>query len=201
MVGQVEQAAGPVDLLINNAAVITPLGPVWEVSVTDWWRTMEINLLGTFLCSRAVIPGMIRREQGRIVNVASGTGIASPPHMSAYVTSKAALIRLTEELAMETEQHGIPVFAIDPGFMSTAMTDYLANSEQGRRWAPLAPSIFNTDAHVPTSRAADLVVTLATGRADVFSGRFLTVWDGVDDLLERTEQIERGDLHRIRLRT
>jgi NAD(P)-dependent dehydrogenase (short-subunit alcohol dehydrogenase family) len=200
LVAEVERTAGPVDLLVNNAAVIAPLGPVWEVDPADWWRLMEVNVLGTFLCARAVLPGMIRRGQGRVVNVGSGAGIESPPHLSAYVTSKAAVIRLSEELALETEPYGLAAFAIDPGWMSTAMTDYLASSEQGLRWTPSAPSIFGTAAHVPTSRAADLVVTLASGRADALTGRFLTVWDDLDDLLRRTEQIRREDLHRVRLR-
>src|SRR3954454_13122951 len=201
MVAQVQRVAGSIDLLVNNAAVIAPLGPVWEVNPVDWWRLMETNLLGTFLCARAVLPGMIQGGHGRIINVASGTGIESPPHMSGYVTSKAAVIRLSEELAMETQPYGLAVFAIDPGWMSTAMTDYLANSEQGVRWTPAAPSFFGTKWHVPTSRAADLVVALATGHGDALTGRFLTVYDDLDDLLRRSEQIEREALHRVRLRT
>lgn len=81
LIDAVERDPGPVDLLVNNAAVIPPLGPVWEVAPEDWWRLMEINLFGTFLCSRAVLAGMTRRGSGRIVNVASGAGIESPPFL------------------------------------------------------------------------------------------------------------------------
>jgi NAD(P)-dependent dehydrogenase (short-subunit alcohol dehydrogenase family) len=200
LIDAVERNAGPVDLLVNNAAVIPPLGPVWEVAPEDWWRLMEINLFGTFLCSRAVLAGMTRRGRGRIVNVASGAGIESPPFVSAYVASKAAVIRLSEELAAETERYGVAVFAIDPGWMSTAMTAYLADSRQGLRWTPSARSLFGTEAHVPPSRAADLVVTLATGQADDLSGCYLSVWDDLDDLLCRKEEIRRNDLLRVRLR-
>ena len=200
MIAAIERDAGPVDLLVNNAAVISPLGPVWEVAAEDWWRLLEINLFGTFICARAVLTGMTRRGHGRIVNVASGAGIESPPYLSGYVASKAAVIRLSEELAAETERYGVAVFAIDPGWMSTAMTAYLADSEQGMRWTPSARSIFGTEAHVPPSRAADLVVTLATGRADSLTGRYLTVWDDLDDLLGRTDEIRRDDLLRVRLR-
>ena len=199
LIDAVERNAGPVDLLVNNAAVIPPLGPVWEVAPEDWWRLMEINLFGTFLCSRAVLAGMTRRGRGRIVNVASGAGIESPPFVSAYVASKAAVIRLSEELAAETERYGVAVFAIDPGWMSTAMTAYLADSRQGLRWTPSARSLFGTEAHVPPSRAADLVVTLATGQADDLSGCYLSVWDDLDDLLCRKEEIRRNDLLRVRL--
>ena len=200
LVAAVEADLGPVDVLVNNAAVIWPLGPVWEVDPQEWWRLLEINLYGTFLCSNAVLSGMTQRGRGRIVNVASGAGIVSPPFGSAYVTSKAAVIRLTEELAMETEQHGVSVFAIDPGWMSTEMTRYLAESDSGRQWTPWAPAIFGTEAHVPLERAAELVLTLATGRADQLTGRFLTVWDDLDDLILHAEDIRARDLHRVRLR-
>jgi NAD(P)-dependent dehydrogenase (short-subunit alcohol dehydrogenase family) len=200
MVRTVEAQAGPVDLLVNNAAVIWPLGPAWEIAPAEWWRLFEINLYGTFLCAHAVLPGMTRRGQGRIVNVASGAGIESPPFGSAYVTSKAAVIRLTEALAMETQDYGVAVFAVDPGWMSTEMTTYLAESDAGRRWTPWAPSIFGTEVHAPVSRGADLVITLASGRADSLTGRFLTVWDEVDELVDRADEITRDDLHKMRLR-
>jgi NAD(P)-dependent dehydrogenase (short-subunit alcohol dehydrogenase family) len=201
MVALVERDLGPVDLLVNNASIIQPLGPVWEVDPADWWRLLEVNLYGTFLCARAVLARMTKRRRGRIVNVASGTGIEAPPNMSAYVASKAAVIRLSEELAAQTADYGIAVFAIDPGFMSTTMTAYLAESDQGKRWTPLAPFIFGTDAHVPTSRGAGLVAALATGDADGLSGRFITVWDDLTDLVSRSEQIVDEDLLRVRLRT
>jgi NAD(P)-dependent dehydrogenase (short-subunit alcohol dehydrogenase family) len=136
MVDAVELQAGPVDLLVNSAAVIWPLGPAWEVSPKEWWRLLEINLFGTFLCAHAVLPGMTRRGSGRIVNVGSGAGIQAPPFGSAYVASKAAAIRLSEELALETKDYGVAVFSIDPGWMSTAMTTYLAaliRAGDGRR--------------------------------------------------------------------
>ena len=102
-------------------------------------------------------------------------GIESPPFLSAYVAN-AAVIRLSEELAAETERHGVAVFAIDPGWMSTAMTAYLAGSPQGLWWTPSARSLFGTEAHVPPSRAADLVAALATDKRTILVGGYLTVW-------------------------
>jgi NAD(P)-dependent dehydrogenase (short-subunit alcohol dehydrogenase family) len=200
MVAAVELQAGPVDLLVNSAAVIWPLGPAWEVSTKEWWRLLEINLFGTFLCAHAVLPGMTKRGSGRIVNVGSGAGIEAPPFGSAYVASKAAVIRLSEELASETKKYGVAVFAIDPGWMSTAMTSYLADSDEGKRWTPWAASRFGTEAHVSPTRAADLVARLALGSADALSGRYLTVWDDLDDLISRADEITRDDLYRVRLR-
>jgi NAD(P)-dependent dehydrogenase (short-subunit alcohol dehydrogenase family) len=88
---EVEKSLGPVGLLVNNAGVPGPIGPTWETDPNDWWRCLEVNLRGPMLCSRAVLPGMVARGGGRIVNVASGAGTFAIPHLGAYVTSKTAL--------------------------------------------------------------------------------------------------------------
>jgi NAD(P)-dependent dehydrogenase (short-subunit alcohol dehydrogenase family) len=136
MVQEVERVLGPVDLLVNNAGLAGPIGPTWEADPDEWWRCMEVNLRGPMLCSRAVLPGMISRGVGRIVNVASGAGTFAIPYLGAYVTSKTALIRLTEILAAEAAEHGVKVFAIEPGTVRTDMAEYALGSEEGRRWMP-----------------------------------------------------------------
>ena len=73
-VQQAERSLGPVDLLVNNAAQLRALGEVWQVDPEEWWRDVEVNLRGPFLCARAVLPGMLARQRGRIVNVTSGAG-------------------------------------------------------------------------------------------------------------------------------
>ena len=200
MIAAVQSEFGLIDLLINNAAVITPIGPAWEADVEEWWRLFEINVYGAFVCTHAVLPGMISRGSGRIVNVASGAGIESPPFGSAYVSSKAALIRLTEALAIETQDRGVAVFAIDPGWLSTAMAHHLAYSEQGKRWTPWAAPLFGTEEEVPLERGAELVVTLASGRADGLTGRFISVRDDLETLIRRVDDIRGKDLYRVRLR-
>ena len=106
MVREVEKSLGSVDLLVNNAGLAGPIGPTWETDPDDWWRCLEVNLRGPMLCSRAVLPGMIARGGGRIVNVASGAGTFAIPYLGTYVTSKTALIRFTEILALETVSTG-----------------------------------------------------------------------------------------------
>ena len=135
-----------------------------------------------------------------IINLASGVGLNPVPYGSAYVTSKAAVIRLSEALAIEAEEYGVTVFAIDPGWVSTAMTDYVTQSDQGKRWMPWTQSVIGTDAHVPPERAAELVATLASGRADRLTGRYLRVSDDLEDLIHRAEHIRDHDLHSMRLR-
>jgi NADP-dependent 3-hydroxy acid dehydrogenase YdfG len=92
MVRQVEETLGYVSLLVNNAGTAGPIGPFWQNDPDHWWQCQEVNLRGPMLCSREVLPGMVMRKNGRIINVASGAGCQAIPEISAYVTSKTALI-------------------------------------------------------------------------------------------------------------
>jgi NAD(P)-dependent dehydrogenase (short-subunit alcohol dehydrogenase family) len=196
-VGQTERELGPVDLLVNNAAVATPVGPVWEVDPEAWWRTVEVNLRGPFLCARAVLPAMLRRRSGRIVNIVAVAAFNTAPFMSAYGGSKAALVSFTDDLAAETREHGITVFAIRPGLVQTRMqAELTASPYLQRRRSGQAPAL------VPARRAADAVVFVARGRADALTGRFIDVTrDEIADLAQRADQIVRDDLLAMRLRT
>lgn len=147
----IERELGPVDILINNAAGLKPFGPFWETSVDEWWRTMEVNLRGVALCTHAVLPGMVARGRGRIVNVSSGAGAVSTPYYTAYTVSKAALIRFTECLALETGPKGVRVFSISPGTVRTSMTEYPLGSEEGKKWLPWFKRIFDNIRSVQTS--------------------------------------------------
>jgi NAD(P)-dependent dehydrogenase (short-subunit alcohol dehydrogenase family) len=199
MVREVERSLGPVDLLVNNAGLVGPIGPTWETDPDDWWRCLEVNLRGPMLCSTSVLPGMIARGGGRIVNVASGAGTFALPYLGAYVTSKTALIRFTEILALEAEAHGIKVFAIEPGTVRTDMAEYALESREGQRWLPWLGEIFKRGEDVPPDRAANLLVLLASGRADTLSGRFFTINDDVMGLVERARDKGLGDLQTLRL--
>src|SRR5579871_6800071 len=109
LVERAERELGPIDLLVNNAGMA---GPFWENDPAEWWRNQEVNLRAPMLCCREIVPGMIARKAGRIINVASGAGCQPFPELSAYVVSKTALIRFSEQLAFELAPHGISVFPI-----------------------------------------------------------------------------------------
>ncbi|HET9402230.1 MAG TPA: SDR family NAD(P)-dependent oxidoreductase, partial [Candidatus Acidoferrales bacterium] len=109
------RALGAADILVNNAGVIGPLGPFAENALDEWWRTFEINVHGPANCAHAVLPAMIARRSGRIINVASGGGTQPMANFSSYVISKTAMIRLSEVLAIELAPHGIQSFSISPG--------------------------------------------------------------------------------------
>jgi NAD(P)-dependent dehydrogenase (short-subunit alcohol dehydrogenase family) len=104
----IERSLGPVNLLVNNAATHGPIGPFCETDVDEWWQALEVNLRGPILCSRAVLPGMIARHGGRIVNIASSSFPIA--YFSSYAASKTALIRFTETTAAELGPHGVSMF-------------------------------------------------------------------------------------------
>ena len=202
MVREVEGQLGPVDLLVNNAGHGGQIGATWEVDPDEWWRCMDVNLRGPFLCARAVIPRMIARRRGRIVTTASHTGLGLWPGLSAYAISKAAVIRLCENLAAETKEHGISVFAIHPGGVKTALTASQFKSEAARKWFPkFYDYVAQGGSGQPPERAADLVVFLASGKADALSGCFINVRDDVAEMVQRAEEIQRDELYTLRLRT
>jgi NAD(P)-dependent dehydrogenase (short-subunit alcohol dehydrogenase family) len=202
VVAQVREQLGPVDLLVNNAGDAAPPAPVWESDPDKWWRCIDVNLRGPFLCSRAVLPGMIDRVRGRIVTVASGMGLGITAFASAYVVSKAAVIRLCENLALEAGEHGISVFAIGPGPVHTAMWDAVAADPGDEMWNDgLFRRLIEEKRGGPPERAADLVVLLASGQADALSGCFISVADDVSEMVSRAEEIRQDELYTMRLRT
>jgi NAD(P)-dependent dehydrogenase (short-subunit alcohol dehydrogenase family) len=142
---------------------------------------------------------MLSRGRGRIVNVASGAGTRALPHLSAYATSKAALIHLTETLAAEVQAAGVRVFALQPGTVRTAMAEGVLDSPQARRWLPELVEAFEQGRDVSPEEAGRLVVRLASGEADVHSGRFLAVeWD-VEALLGRGQELAATEALTLRL--
>jgi NAD(P)-dependent dehydrogenase (short-subunit alcohol dehydrogenase family) len=196
VVTQAERELGPIDLLVNNAGTCDAIGPLWEADPKRWRRDIESSLLGTFVCARSVLPGMIGRSRGRIINVSSYAAIRPAPNISAYAAAKAAVVHLTNSLAVETREHGIAVFAITPGTVRTAITKSMTESVAGRTWLPKIP----TERWLSPQRAGDLVVFLASGKADRLSGRFIHVLDDAEDLARRADEIERNDLYVLRLR-
>jgi NAD(P)-dependent dehydrogenase (short-subunit alcohol dehydrogenase family) len=200
MAYEVERTLGPVDLLVNNAASVGPLGPMWETDADHWWHSVEVNLRGPYLCSRALLPRMIERRRGRIINLSTGAATVAVAHMGAYVIAKTALTRFTENLAAELINTGVSVFAISPGTVRTAMTEYVLESDAGRKWLPWFRKLFDRGLDVPAEKAAQLVVQLATGRADGLSGRFIDVSDDLAKLLGRLDEIKHADLYTLRMR-
>ena len=113
---------GRIDGLVNTAAVLH-LAPVADLAVADWRRTLEVNLTGTFLCSRALLPALRSSGVGSIVTVSSIGGLAGAPEMAHYCASKFGILGLTQSLAMEEGPNGIRVNAVCPGAVDSRMND------------------------------------------------------------------------------
>ncbi len=114
-----EKQLGAVDILINNAGIAGPTVKLWEYSPADFRKVVEIDLVGPFLCCRALVPGMMKRGYGRIVNIASIAGKEGNANASAYSAAKAGVIGLTKSLGKELANHGIMVNCITPAAAKT----------------------------------------------------------------------------------
>jgi 2-dehydro-3-deoxy-L-rhamnonate dehydrogenase (NAD+) len=118
-------AFGRIDILVNNAGIAGPNVKTWEYPPEAWAQVMAINLDGPFHCCRALVPGMLAQNYGRIVNIASIAGKEGNPNASAYSASKAALIALTKSLGKELADKDIAVNAITPAAAKTAIFDQM----------------------------------------------------------------------------
>ena len=205
-VAELRGRLGAVDILVNNAGVSGPVGPLWEAPAAGWWRAVEVNLGGAFVLTQLALEHMIPAGRGRIINITSRAGVYRWPLLSAYATSKAALVKLTETLAEETRPHGVSVFSVDPGLLPIGLGGAALGTTAGRRTPEGRVGGWIRD-QLAAGRGADpeeaarLILALASGRADRLSGRHLSVTDNLDALLPRIDQIERDDLHTLRLRT
>jgi len=120
-----ERWIGPPTILVNNAGVLDPIGPLAETSASSWLRNIAINVGGTYLVTRAVLPGMLDRDYGRIVNISSGAADRAIAGWSAYCAAKSAVDQLTRVLALELDGTGIAAAAFHPGSMETGMQERL----------------------------------------------------------------------------
>lgn len=135
-VEQAERRHGDIDILVNAAGVSSER--YWdELDLAEWNRVLAVNLTGTFLVCKEVIPGMVRRGTGRIINIASQLAIKGAPGLAHYCASKAGVIALTKSLAHELSPHGILVNAIAPGPINTQMTDKMSAEWKSQKAAEL----------------------------------------------------------------
>jgi NAD(P)-dependent dehydrogenase (short-subunit alcohol dehydrogenase family) len=208
VVKETEARFGPVDLLVNNAAIIGPVGPVWESDPTEWRRCVDISLYGTFLCTRTVLPGMMARRRGRIISLTSGPPMRGPTTwVSAYGVAKVGIVHFTETIADEAREHGVVLFAVAPGGVWTSMAEELTTAIQVHNLTPGQPQMatLSTDPRsafpTPPEAPARLSLLLASGKADALSGRYFNVIDDMDEIVRQADTIQQNDLRTLRMRT
>lgn len=200
MVDSVTQQFGRLDILVNNAGVQPPIGPVIKNDPEEWLRTVTINLGGTFLCSRAVLPIMIKNRQGKIINLSGGGATSPRPYFTAYAASKAAVVRFTETLAEEVKEFNIQVNAISPGAVNTRMLEEIiaAGEMAGERALAEAKRQKETGG-TPPEKAADLAVLLASDESNGLTGRLISaVWDDWQGIVQKMQKTMSTDLYTLR---
>jgi NAD(P)-dependent dehydrogenase (short-subunit alcohol dehydrogenase family) len=198
-VAETERRLGDITLLINNAGVFRSVGPTWDTDPTEWWQEFTVNVLGVYLCSRQIIPRMLVRKHGRIINMIGGGADKPFPYGGAYGSSKAAVMRFTESLAAEVEKHHLKVFNLRPGFIRTEMSEWLSTHPEARRWLHVDQR-FEREEDVPAEAAAALAVEIAAGRFDDLSGRAIRVVDDQAQIEANVDRIIRSDLYTLRMR-
>jgi NAD(P)-dependent dehydrogenase (short-subunit alcohol dehydrogenase family) len=197
---RIERDLGPVTLLTNNAGAFAAIGPIWEVDPEAWWRDVETNIRGTFNCCRAVLPSMLARRQGRIINFTGGGTGNSFPNGSGYGTSKAGLLRFTESVSDTLKDTGVMMIAMDPGLVRTSMTEYQLTSAAGRTYLTNIPQLFEEGVNVPPTFAARLSVAVGAARFDRMAGRMLMAARGDQELTDADiAEIVQNDFRSLRI--
>ncbi len=174
------RAFGKVDILVNNAALVYPLGKVWETSPLAWQKLIAVNVLGPYLCARAVLPQMLERGSGRVINLSSTAADSNLEGLSAYCASKAAVERFSSILATEVKHTDIVVATFRPGVVDTPM-----QAEIRRTPTHLLPKVAHWEAmHTqgrlrPPTTPAYALLWLASHFAQACNGQLFDMDDPV----------------------
>jgi NAD(P)-dependent dehydrogenase (short-subunit alcohol dehydrogenase family) len=192
---------GRLDILVNNAGVAGPAGPTERVNWDEWVRTIEINLLGSVLVSRAVLPHFQQIGYGKIIQLSGGGATRPLPMRSAYAASKAAVVRFVETLAEENRKHRIDVNAIAPGALNTRMLDELIAAGPERVGLDCYERALRhkSGGAAPLSKGAELAVFLGSGSSDGITGKLLSaIWDPWAALPDHVADLRGTDVYTLR---
>jgi NAD(P)-dependent dehydrogenase (short-subunit alcohol dehydrogenase family) len=185
-VAEVVGKLGQVDLLVNNAGLIDEFEvPVWEADADQWWDVVSSHIRGAQLTIRTVVPWMVLRNRGKVVNLNSGMGARGVAEYSAYSVAKAGLMRLTESLTLGLEGSDVRAFDVAPGVVETPMTRAMPKWQGFTGWTP-------------PEAVVELVAAIAAGELDQWSGRFVRA--GQDDLDVLRSTTPEGVARQLRLR-
>lgn len=172
------RAFSSVDILVNNAAVVQPLGKVWTTSPVAWQRLIAINLIGPYLCARVVLPHMLDKGYGRIINISSGAANIDIEGASAYCTSKAALERFSGTLAAEIEGSGVVTTVFRPGVVDTPMQAEMRDMPESRLPHIAAWQTWHCDGQLrPATEPAKSILWLASRHAADVNGQIFNIDD------------------------
>jgi NAD(P)-dependent dehydrogenase (short-subunit alcohol dehydrogenase family) len=187
-------------VLVSNAGIYGPKGQISDVDWNEWVRAIEINMLGSVLIARAIVPQLRRMGRGKIIQL-SGGGATSPlPGLSAYAASKAGIVRFMETLALELREDRIDVNAIAPGALNTRMLDEVIDAGPERVGAAFYERALEQRQRggTPLERGAELATWLASPASDGITGKLLSaVWDPYRELPGHRSELD-SDVYTLR---
>ena len=192
---------GPLHILVNNAGIYGPKGATEDVCLDEWRRCMDINLLGTLIPCREAARRFKKSGGGRIINLSGGGATAPMPNLSAYAASKAAVVRLTETLALEWQPFGITVNAIAPGALNTRLLDEAIEAGPEKLGAELHKKFLRqaSEGGVPLELGAELCTWLAGEESADLTGKLISAkWDPWKRLPDYRSQLQSSDIYTLR---
>jgi NAD(P)-dependent dehydrogenase (short-subunit alcohol dehydrogenase family) len=187
-------------ILVNNAGIYGPKGPIEDIDWDAWVRAININLMGSVLAARAVIPQMKRVGYGKIVQISGGGATSPMPGLSAYAASKAAVLRFAETLALELKDAHVDVNSIAPGALNTRLLDEILESgpEQVGEGFYQKSLAQQRSGGTPPERGAELAAWLASSASDGITGKLLSaIWDPWSELPEHRDDLD-SDVYTLR---
>jgi len=186
--------------LVNNAGVYGPMGSIEEIDWDGWVEAVQINLFGSVLVARALVPHFKHRGYGKIVQLGGGGATAPMPGISAYAASKAGVVRFAETLAKELRPHGVDVNALAPGALNTRMLDEVLDAgpeRVGQAYYDRAVAQQQSGGAAP-ARGAELACFLVSAASDGINGKLISaIWDPWDELLEHRSDLD-SDVYTLR---
>jgi NAD(P)-dependent dehydrogenase (short-subunit alcohol dehydrogenase family) len=175
LVQQTKEAFGTVDILVNNAGFRGPIAPLHQIPLAEWEETLRANLTTAFLCSKAVIPILMEKKAGKIINIA--TTQTPRPNLTPYMVAKAALIHLTKQLSRELKPFNIQVNAIHPGVMDTKMQEEIRQAGATAIGTDMFERLKEEGLLHSPDEPAKLVLFIASKAGDGITGEFLSFDD------------------------
>ena len=192
---------GGCHILVNNAGIYGPKGEIEDVDWSEWIKAIEINVYGSVLMSRAIIPHFKTQGYGKVIQL-SGGGATNPlPRISAYAVSKAAIVRFAETLAEEVRGSGIDVNAIAPGALNTRMLDEVLEAGPEKVGKDFYERSLKQkeSGGAPLDRGAELAVFLASAASDGITGKLISaVWDDWEHWPEHLDELNLSDAYTLR---
>lgn len=195
------QRFGRIDILVNNAGIYGPMGPIEEIDWAQWIKAIEINLFGSVLMCRAVLPAMKKQQKGKIIQISGAGGNNPMPNFTAYKASKAATVLFAETLADEVREFNIDVNAIAPGALNTRMLDEVVAAGPEKAGQAFFHKQIKQKESGGTgfAKGVGLAMFLASDASNGITGKLISaVWDDWEHWPEHLDELRNSDVYTLR---